>query len=267
VALTWDTDWKDAKKFFEAETGRKKPDKNVNALFSKHASGLDKQIKDIKGLHDEIQVLIEMRGDEKVKAKAGQKFIEYEKKVGVFQKAKDDYIKVLKAAVDKEIKDNAQKTVYSKSCMYLAKELTSIHASMAGRSGWLKSSAQQQSVEMATARNAITSVQGSIAKCIAAAGKVKAKPTKAFFDTTIYDPARDLSQFVGNITRLRAKGHQFPDKLNDQQLKRLYQVIRPYGDDKLAGKLAANATKDEVLDELKKFTNAVKSAEAYFKGL
>ncbi len=102
-------------------------------------------------------------------------------------------------------------------------------------------------------------------KCIAAAAKVKTKPTKDDFDSIIYTPARDLSQYLGNIAGLRKKGAVFPDKYDDRTAQALYDIIRPYGDERLKKKLPDNASPELVLTELKKFVGAVKAADDYAK--
>lgn len=264
MAQDWDTAWKEAKKFFVAETGRKKPDAKVNDVFLKHTAGLDKTIKACKEAHDATEVAIsKSKTDAKKKPAAQAAFVDYQKKIAAFKTAKDSYILVLENAVEKELHDNAQKTVYSKGCKFLAKQLTALYEAMNARKGWLTSSFREQDANQTTAANAVSTAHSCALKCLAAAAKVKTKPTKEEFDNTLYTPARDLSQYIGNIPLLRRKGYAFSDRLDDQRLKGFYDQIRPYGDERLKRMLADNASSAQVLTLLKTFTDVVKLTDAH----
>ncbi len=254
MAFEWGKDWKQAKKFFETETGKRKPDAKVEGIFNRHQSGIDSSITKI----EKAWVAAD-------RSKASKDVAEYRKLVVAFKTVKDNYIKVLDTTVEKEIRDRETKTTYSKACKYLGKQLNAIHGSMESQVGWLDSASKQESVMTATANNAINSIQGAIAKVAAATAKVKTKPEPAFFRKEIYTPARDLSQFIGNIALLRKKGATFPPKVTDQAAKAIYDVVRPYGDERIQTTMPDGTSTDVVLLELKKLTNAAKAAAELIK--
>jgi hypothetical protein len=144
----------------------------------------------------------------------------------------------------------------------LIKQLTAIVNSMESQSGYLVSAMREEDANKQTANNTIKSITTAASKCLAAAGKVKAKPTKDTFDA-VHTPARDLNQFIGNIPKLRAKNFWFPAGLDDAVLKKHFEAIRPYAADDYMNLLPDNAPPPQVMRELQKFTTAVKAAAKY----
>jgi hypothetical protein len=252
MAQEWIKTWKAAKKYFEDTTGKKKPNAKVGSIFSKHSAGLDNVIKSVKDAFTTADAGI---SDKTLAA--------YNKAVDAYTKSSTEYIKVLDASISKEITDTGDKTVYSKSCKYLQKELIAIGAEMKQQIGWLEGKLKGESLAKVMADNLIKSIVTNVKLCQAAASKVKTKPTKDVFDNEIYTPARNLSQQIGNIEVLRKKGQTFPDKYDNQTAKALYEMIRPYGTEALKKKLPDDANAEQVLAELKKFTMTLKSCEAY----
>lgn len=252
MAQEWIKIWKEAKKYFEDTTGKKKPNVKVAKLFSVHSAGLDNLIKKTKDALVAADKAISQKGVDA-----------YKKAVAAYDKSATDYIKTLDGAISKEVTDAGEKTVYSKSCKYLQKQLTAIAAEMKVQIGWLEAKLQGASVQSTMAANLIKSILANAKVCQAAAAKVKTNPSKALFDKELYTPARNLSQQIGNIEALRKKGEVFDDKYDNQTAKALYEVIRPYGTEELKTKLKDDASAELVLTELKKFTTAVKSAVDY----
>ena len=247
----WKKDWETAKKEFKEITGKKKPNAHVEKTFFNHASGIEKLLEKAEAVYRKIQ---------DKKGLTQQDIDLFKEAIAAFQKAKDEYIKVLESAIEKEVKDKGEKTVYAKACKFLEKKLEAIQGGMENQVGWLDSKLKGLKTVEAMAATLIKSIKNSAQKCVAAAAKVKASPTKETFDSNIYDPARDLSQYIGNIAVLRKKGQTIPDKYSDTEAQALYDVIRPYGTEQLKTKLPANADTEVVLTELKKFIMAVKSA-------
>ena len=172
---------------------------------------------------------------------------------------------MLNAAIAQDITDNNTKTIYARSCKYLEKELNSIYADMVAHLGYLDSNLKKLDANATVAANVVNSISKNAAMCVAAAAKVKTKPTKAIFVQELFTPARNLSQALGNIAGLRAKGHQIPAKYDDMQAKAFYNLIRPYGTDDVKKRMKDDADANTVLNELKVFTHLVKQVAEYAK--
>ena len=221
MPMNWAKQWKDAKTEFKTLTGKKKPNAHVEKTFSKHAAGLEGLIKKVDTAYTKA---------ENANPLLQKDIDDFKTAIAAFEDESEEYVKVLEAAVNKEIDDKGEKTTYSKACKYLEKKLGAIHATMETQVGWLDSKLAGLSVKATMAANLIKTIQSTAKKCVAAAAKVKTDPTKANFDTTIYTPARDLSQNLGNIKTLRQQGYIFDVKYTNDKAQALYDMIRPYGD-------------------------------------
>jgi hypothetical protein len=254
MAGDWKKQWTEAKKYFKETTGKKKPDANVDAKFLKHAAGLEKLVGAVDSSFSKA---------EKAKAITQTDITKFQTAIGAFVTGKNSYLSILEKAIETEISDKDGKTVYSKACKYLGKQLEAMEATMETQVDWLNGKLQKLSLTGAMAGALKKSLLGASKKCAAAIAQVKTKPTKDNFDKVIYTPARDLSQYLGNVGTLRKKGEAVPAEYDDQTAKALYDLIRPYGTEELKKKLPDNADSELVLTELKKFSGAVKAAVIY----
>lgn len=247
----WTKEWKDAKKYFEETTGKKKPNDTVLKVFKKY-SGLEKSIDNAEKAYNKAITDTDRK-----------KTDNFVSEMKTFISKKKDYVKFLATCITKEITEKNEKTLYSKSLKYLEKKLNTIEEVMTTQEKWLEAKVEGLDTLGAMAKALFKSIQSSCAKAVAAAAKVKTNPTKAVFDKEIYSPARDVSQYLGNIGVLRKKGQEIPDKYDGRLAQKLYDDIRPYGDERIKNKLDEDANKKEVLGELKTFVHLIKEAKLY----
>jgi hypothetical protein len=261
AGLDWDQEWKDARKFFETET---KASAAVDGVKAKHVAALEKQIASIKKLRVKAEGLAnQLKDKQDLLPAANNAIVEYEKAVTVFRGGIAKYGIALEAAITKAKDANQQqKNAWTRALKFLSRQLSAILESMEGQTGYLRSRLRQEDANTQTANNTIKSIATAATKCLAAAGKVKAKPTKDTFQA-VHLPARDLNQFIGNITKLRNKGFSFSARLNDAVLKTHFEAIRPYAADDYLNLIPDGAPPPVVMRQLGEFTKAVKAARDY----
>ena len=90
--------------------------------------------------------------------------------------------------------------------------------------------------------------------------QVKAKGTAASFNAGIATAARDITQYIGNVEKLRAQHYTFPhgDPTN------LFKVMTPWAQGNRM--LKADAPKDHVMREIGAFTQAVAGVKNWVDG-
>jgi hypothetical protein len=233
--------WKKAKRLFESTTKQKKPNGSIMGAF--HRAGLDPAIRKVDEYDDNAH---KSEGDLKNFAGAIKNFI----------KAKTDYMKVLETAVTKTPKGVEQET-YKKGIKVLKTELNALELTFKSRYGYAQGALKHQGTTETMAQNLMVTIEATCARALALVARVKANPTPDAFNTDIRKAARDITQQIGNIDKLKAKGHV----IAKDQPTNLFKILAAWGD---AGRqVPPTATRDEVLREVGAFEQAVKGVKKW----
>ena len=90
--------------------------------------------------------------------------------------------------------------------------------------------------------------------------RAKAQPTAVYFNANIVKAARDITQQIGNVDKLKAKGFHF----RHDQPTNLFKVIKAWGND--GRTVPVGATPAEVLREIGALEQAVAGVDRWLKG-
>jgi hypothetical protein len=243
----WETEWKTAKTAFETKTGQKKPSATT-MLGIRKSSGLEGALK----LCDTTFAAIGPEKDPVKKLALVQKFAAA---IKVFDGKAAAYEKILLAAIGK-----SDSLLVKPELDILWKHLHALSASMKSQLGSATLTAQGAKAEELTARNLLTSITGAVARAKLFAAKVIASKDPQLFNSGIVKASRDITQYIGNVEKLRAKGYHFPhgDPAN------LFKVMTPWAQDQR--KLPPTAPIDLIKREVGAFLQAVAGVEKWAKG-
>jgi hypothetical protein len=240
---TYQEKWKKAKVLFKNTAKVKKPSAEVDSFFRKPA-GLDKTLgkldtADKKGIGNKPEALRE-----------------FEAAYKEFLVAKTSYMKVLEGAVAK-VPDKADKAGYIRGVKVLQTQLIALDTSLKTAIKMARSSnAGRKGMEI-MADNLMDLVESSCNAAIAWVARVEANPTPAAFNESIQKYARDITQNIGNINKLTAKGFVFQKAQPDN----LFTILKAWGND--GRRVPDRATPAEVLREVNAFEQAVEGVKAW----
>lgn len=244
----WAEGWAGLKKEFEKNTGKKKPSQKVMGVFKK-PSGVESAMKDA----DKAFNAFNGEKDAKKKEQAGKLFKEQVAKAKV---AGANYLKVLDAAVkgDKEADSD-----YAKGVQMLSAAVDALLSSMDNQAAKVDGVLQGQSVKQQMAATFYESTDAAVKRAILFAKRVAANPTAEVFNKDIKDAARDITQNIGNIPKLKGLGYEFPagDPTN------LFKILDPWANNKRDQKPGADA--NTVKREIGAFLQAVNGVATWLK--
>ena len=242
---TFKEKWKHAKEVFEATAKVKKPSAKVDSIFRKPA-GIDSALEKVDAAEPKMN--LNKPALDAFNLAAGQ-----------FKTAKDAYMKVLEATVGAE-PTGADKVAYQKGVAVLKTQLVAMESSMKTLSVSAKAAQDGHKGAAIMAESFIVTTESAVHNAHAFIARVKATPTPAYFNANIVKAARDITQQIGNVDKLKAKGFHF----RHDQPTNLFTVIKAWGNDGRVVK--ATATSAEVLREVGAFEQAIDGVERWLKG-
>jgi len=248
----WEDEWKATKRKFETITGVKKPSEKVLGMFRK-SSGLESALKKC----DEQYTLVSQKSTRNTLKEADLKG--FVTAIADYTKTKTSYLKLVDKAIhdDKSI-DTEAETKYSKGLQMLKAELEALEKTMESQAAVYDAAIKKLGAVEQTAKNLITATKGAVARALSACAKIKADPTAEVFNGFFPKTARDITQQVGNVGKLREKGYEMPG--GDTQ--KLFDALKPWANDGrkvvVPAKASAEDEKRLVLAELREFQLAVK---------
>jgi hypothetical protein len=101
-------------------------------------------------------------------------------------------------------------------------------------------------------------LQSAVSRGLAAAQRIKAKPTKPVYDAEFPKAARDITQQIGNVGILAGKGHQVP---GPQNTAALFNALAPFANGPHQTVDPNHATPAEILTLTSQFNQAVKAVQ------
>lgn len=254
----WLVNWQKAKKEFEDLTGKKKPSEKVLVVFRK-SSGVESALKacdnGITGLEENWA-----KGD--VKRKQSQ--VAMRKAIDVYKKTAADYSSLLDQAINKEVTDKEEKTVYYRGLKMLKAKLgqyaTSYEASLAFDTAEQAKGEQYADKHWKIAETKLRAgIATATACCKTAAAAVAKNGAEAWpdFITEIGNGIRQLQWALNDVRKAIGHGVQLasPDK-PDQALSQLDGKL-PRG----PGQIDSN----QMLAYLKELANIAKDVKAAYK--
>jgi hypothetical protein len=243
----WENEWKQAKTAFESKTGQKKPSQKT-VLGIRKGSGLEDALKTCDA---DFAAIGNEKKDMKKKAALIQKF---ENDIKTFDSKEHAYEKVLIAAIDK-----ADEKLVKPELDILIKQLHALSATMKSHLKGATVALEEVSATEYTAKTLMTSVTGAVARAKLFAAKAGSAKDPKVFNTGIATAARDITQNIGNVEKLRTKGYVFPhgDPTN------LFKVMTPWAQGNR--KLPDNAAETLIKREIGAFLQAVAGVEKWAK--
>lgn len=242
---TFKEKWKHAKEVFKQTAKVKKPSAKVDSFFRKPA-GIDNALEKVDAAEPKM-VLNKAGYDEFVAAAAK------------FKTAKDAYMKVLEATVGAE-PNGTDKVAYQKGVVVLKTQLVAMESSMKALTASAKVMQEGAQGAAIMAGSFIETTESAVHNAQAFIARAKAQPTAVYFNTGIVKAARDITQQIGNVDKLKAKGFHF----RHEQPTNLFKVIKAWGND--GRTVPVTATPQEVLREINALEQAVAGVERWLKG-
>jgi hypothetical protein len=186
----------------------------------------------------------------------------FETAVNNFIAQKNNYAHNLDGTVAK-VPVGHDRDTYTHALTILKTELTAMESTLKGAVAIAKSAVAKESVTEATAKNLITSAEGATHRAVAFIAKAKSTGTAAYFNSGVMTAARDITQQIGNIDKLKAKGYHF----HHDQPTALFTTLKAWANDGRQVHVN-NPTneKAEVLHEITTFEQAVQGVDRWLKG-
>ncbi|HEY1067465.1 MAG TPA: hypothetical protein VGE52_15190 [Pirellulales bacterium] len=191
-----------------------------------------------------------------------------------FRKKAKSYLDLLTSTIEKEKKDAAklqgeeQKAekekaeVYIRATKVLKTSLDAIVSKAETAAAMAQAAAEGIGAAEATAKNFMVSLKGAVARAAAAIQQIKQNPTGENYKSFFPKIARDMTQQLGNLTKLRNKYPQYNLPFADGDGP--FDDLTPWADGDRGTGMAVDATKEEVLRELKAFSAIVKTVKTDF---
>jgi hypothetical protein len=244
----WGPAWSDLKKDFEKNTGKKKPSEKVGLFFRK-STGIESALKDC----DAYFKAFGETTDSKKKLDAASKL---RAALAKTKTATDAYLKTLSTTIKGEKDADSD---YTKGLQVLDAGIEALVSSIANQADKLDAVNKSLSVKELMAATMRQSVDAAVKRAVLFAKKVQATPTPAVFNAGIKDAARDITQNLGNVNKLRSLGYDFPagDPTN------LFTVLTPWANNKRDQSPDADAK--TVLRELGAFVQVVNGVALWLK--
>jgi hypothetical protein len=242
---TFKEKWKHAKEVFQATAKVKKPSAKVDSFFRKPA-GIDSALEKVDAAEPKMN-LNKAGLDAFVATAAG------------FKTAKDAYLRVLDATVGAE-PTGTDKVAYQKGVVVLKTQLVAMESSMKALSAASKAKFDGATGLGIMAGSFIETTESAVHNAQAFIARAKATPTPVYFNTNIVKAARDITQQIGNVDKLKAKGFHF----RHEQPTNLFKVIKAWAND--GRTVPTTATTAEVLREINAVEQAVAGVDRWLKG-
>jgi hypothetical protein len=236
--------WQAAKRTFENTTKAKKPSTYLLGIF-RQGTGIEKALTVVDTALPNAH-------------KSEKDLAAFEKAVKSFVATKNTYLKTLEAAAAKEA-TGADAVTYQKGITVLKTELKALETSLAARVGVAKSALAKEDTFTLMAKNLMKMADGACDRALAFVATVKANPTPAEFNAGIVKATRDITQQIGNIDKLTAKGFKF-DK---PQPTNLFTILTAWADK--GRRVKDTATSAEVLREVGALEQAVKGVKRWLE--
>lgn len=244
AAGDWTADWKALKKDFTAKTGKKKPKASVTNIIGK--SNLSPTLKKC----DQAYLTAT---DIKLSAKKQEAGLKDLRSNAVkFKKLADSYIKDVQKAMVDAGKDKALMSELD----VLRKKLDAIQATMNSKISGIDANLKQMNVWEKMARDMRVDLTAALKRGLLFAAKVKASPTHEVWNADIKNAARDITQQIGNVEKIRAKGHQI-EGIPQKNATALFKAMTPWASDVVRFK--ADTPPQEILAERAKYLKCVQA--------
>ncbi|MBW4091180.1 MAG: hypothetical protein HIU82_08735 [Proteobacteria bacterium] len=252
--------WDDAKKTFEQMTGKKKP-KESKGIFNAFGSytGLSGALEKFDKAEDAAN---KTNTEKSSDLKAGNKLVdEMETQLGNYKKASASYTSVLGKEIGKEINERTEadvKTAYERALKYLNKVLASVQATGESRVAATRQRFNTAEKDLTAKEKMLlnwqNNVKAALARAAAAAGKVKASPTVATYNSIFPKAARD-------VTMQLVLAKDLDGFLMDPKV--ILQSMGPWGrqDGQEPATLPDDATQQDVVKNLVGFVKELKKAQ------
>lgn len=242
---TFKEKWKHAKDVFILTAKVKKPSAKVDSFFRKKA-GIDSALEKVDAAEPKLN--LNKTGYDAFVLAAGQ-----------YKVAKEAYMKVLEATVGAE-PASTDKVAYQKGIAVLKTQLVAMDSSMKGLSAAAKAKLDGATGLAIMAGSFVEQTESAVHNAQAFIARARAQPTAVYFNANIVKAARDITQQIGNVDKLKAKGFHF----RHDQPTNLFKVIKAWGND--GRTVPASATAAEVLREIGALEQAVAGVDRWLKG-
>ncbi len=212
MAGNWANEWKVAKTAFENKTKQKKPSEKTT-LGLRKGTGIEEALKACDNTYKAFEA------EQKDIPKKQGLLENFHAAIKTFDAKATAYGKVLTAAIEK-----ADIKLIKPELDILLKHLHAMAATMrAHYQSGIVTCEKVGALEF-TAKTLMTSVTGAIARAKLFAAKAVASKDAKVFNDGIMKASRDITQNIGNVEKLRAKGWTFPagDPTN------LFKVLTPW---------------------------------------
>ena len=244
----WENEWQAAKQAFETKTGQKKPSEKT-MLGIRKGTGLEEALKKCDAFYKSAE------GASKDPAKQAGFIKQFQAAIQVFDAKATAYERLLLSAIQA-----ADSKLVKPELDVLHKNLASISATMKAYLKTLSVAAEGAKSLEFTAKTLVTNLAGGIARARLFASKVKSAKDLAVFNAGIMKASRDITQYIGNVQKLREKGYVFPhgDPTN------LFKVLTPWAQ----GNRSLKPTADEAMvkREIGAFLQAVDGVDKWVRG-
>ncbi len=235
--------WKAAKQLFKTTAKAKKPSPTVG-MFASKTLGIEKALIKLETLQA------------KGLAANPKALIAWKSAASDFRIVKTNYLVVLDGAIGKE-PAGADRDVYRKGIAVLKTQLNAIDGKIKAFTVGAESEAAGHGMQARMAYTMMEEVEKGCNNALAFVALVRLNPTPQAFNAGIATAARDITQFIGNIDKLRAANFVFAKA----QPTNLFNVLKAWGND---GRVVSdNAIPEKVLSELKLFEKAVLGVKAW----
>jgi hypothetical protein len=235
--------WKKAKELFKSTAKVKKPSATVDSFFRKK-TGIDASLAKLD--------LAESKRPMAVPAA----YKDFAVAAKMYFTASSSYLKVLQSAVAK-VPDKADQESYQRGIKVLQTQLKALDSSVNTALKTHKSALDGRRGMEVMADNLMHLIDSSCNAALAWVARVEAQPTPENFNKSIQKYARDITQNIGNINKLTAKGFKFEKKQPDN----LFKVLAAWGND--GRQVPEKATTKEVLREANAFEQAVEGVKKW----
>lgn len=209
----WGEEWKKAKKVFEKETSSKKPPASVTKFFG--GTGIKDHLKKCDEAFNAFK-------KEKTDSKKAAQLSKFNKAIAAYTKIADAYWLDIQKAMAKA-KD---KSIMSEMDILRA-ELHSIRDTMKSHAGIMEGALKKQHIAEVMATNLKKSLTGACKRALLFIAKAKTDSTPEFWNKGILTAARDITQQVGNIDKLKRKGLEISG-LPETDAKTHYDALKDW---------------------------------------
>lgn len=212
--MAWESEWKEAKITFENLTGSKKPAHLVFGGMIRKGSGVEDALHKCDSAFSRAEVNTTQG------------------KVDIFVDAVGKSAPIISnycAFLEEEIEKAPNKSTHQKALVMLRKTLEAIRYTMESQIGMLTSKLKHEPIKQAMASNFSLSLRAAVARARVFAAMVDLNAVPQTFNHGIKDAARDITQQIGNVDKLRAAGFAVPPG----DPAKLFKELTPFAQDKI----------------------------------